>query len=183
MGGHIALTGFLQAVSWTEFKTVQSAPDGSGDDAFTQAVFNTQFSSILNADGKWVIPAERLNVTIRMDTQNSWVVSGRKSNSLLTHEQGHYNITALGARDCHTDIVAIVGDSSDVVQSHGNSITSTAQSLIGSVNEMYDEDPNCGMAHGSDSSAQAQWNLKIRNAINLATARLADLSVCAGTSP
>jgi len=118
-----------------------------------------------------------------MDTGNSWVVRGHQSAELLAHEQGHYNITALGARDCHTDILAIVDDSADDVQSQVNSIVSTAQSLIASVNDMYDEDPNCGTDHGSDSSAQAQWNLRIRNAINSPTARLADLNVCSGTSP
>jgi hypothetical protein len=179
----MALHGFRHVVSWAEFKTVQSAPDGSDEDAFTRAVFNTPFSSIQRADGKWVVTQTRLNVTIRMDTRNSWVVRGHQSAELLAHEQGHYSITALGARDCHTDILAIVDDSADDVQSHVNSIVSTAQSLIASVNDMYDEDPNCGTDHGSDSSAQAQWNLRIRNAINSPTARLADLNVCSGTSP
>jgi hypothetical protein len=178
----MALHGFRHAVSWAEFKTVQSAPDGSDEDAFTQAVFNTPFSSIQRADGKWVTPT-RLSVTIRMDTRNSWVVGGRQSTRLLTHEQGHYNITALGARDCHTDILSIVGDSTDDVQNQVNAVVSGAQSLIASVNDMYDEDPHCGTDHGSDSSSQAQWNLKIRNAINSPTARLADLSFCSGTSP
>jgi hypothetical protein len=138
---------------------------------------------IQRAEGTWVITPTRLNVTIRMDTPNSWVVSGRQSAALLAHEQGHYKITALGARDCHTDILAIVGDSAGDVQSQVNSIVSSAQSLIASVNDLYDEDPNCGTDHGSDSSAQAQWNLKIRNAMNSPTARLADLNVCSGTSP
>ena len=179
----MALHGFQHVVRWTEFKTVKSAPDGSEEDALTQAVFNTPFSSIQRTDGKWVITPTRLSVTIRMDTQNSWVVNGRQSTPLLAHEQGHYNITALGARDCHTDILAIVGDSTDDVQSQVNSIVSSAQSLIASVNDMYDEDPNCGTDHGPDSSSQAQWNLKIRNAINSPTARLADLSICSAISP
>lgn len=179
----MALHGFQHVLRWAEFTTVRSAPDGSDEDAFTQAVFNSPFSLIQRADGTWVITPTRLNVTIRMDTPNSWVVSGRQSAALLVHEQGHYNITAVGARDCHTDILAIVGNSADDVQSQVNSIVSSAQSLIASVNDIYDEDPNCGTDHGSDSSAQAQWNLKIRNAMNSPTTRLADLNVCSGTSP
>jgi hypothetical protein len=82
----MALHGFRHAVSWAQFKTVQSAPDGSDEDAFTRAVFNTPFSSIQRADGKWVVTQTRLNVTIRMDTGNSWVVRGSQSAALLAHD-------------------------------------------------------------------------------------------------
>jgi hypothetical protein len=37
-----------------------------------------------------------------VDRANSWVVEGYQSDSLLRHEQGHYDIMALDARELST---------------------------------------------------------------------------------
>src|ERR1700730_10496090 len=172
------LQNFQYTLSWAnDFTEVSSSPDGSDEDANTVARFRSRSPYIQRADGKWVVVGANCVVTISMDKVSSWVVSGSKTSALLTHEQGHYNIVALGARDFMNDVLAIVGDDEADISSQIDSARSSAQSFIDSVNQMYDEDPNCGTAHGTDSAKQQQWNLRINNA-KTSGARLSSIASC-----
>jgi hypothetical protein len=112
-----------------------------------------------------------------MDRAASWVVRGSEAADLLTHEQGHFDITALGARDFLNDVLALSGSSATDLQSQIDSAQSSNQSTIDSVNSMYDVDPNCGTSHGTNAANQQQWNLRINNA-KTSGARLSSIASC-----
>jgi predicted secreted Zn-dependent protease len=112
-----------------------------------------------------------------MDRAGSWVVRGSETADLLTHEQGHFDITALGARDFLNDVLALSGSSAADLQSQIDSAQSSNQSTIDSVNSMYDVDPNCGTSHGTNAANQQQWNLRINNA-KTSGARLSSIATC-----
>jgi Bacterial protein of unknown function (DUF922) len=175
---------FNKTIAWTDFteKTVSPIKNRS---AFTQAKWPFSFDFDKNVDGKYT--AKNVKVTVGMDTVKSWVVKDDKSDSLLNHEQGHYNITALGARDFLNGVLDLEADSSKELQKAINDLQSSTQATINSVNSIYDDDPNCGTDHGSKSDKQSQWDLRIKNAMNDPKGTLDSLASCpaaaAATSP
>jgi hypothetical protein len=172
------LQNFQYRISWAnDFTRVDSVPDGSDESAFTQARFRGRFSFVRQADGTWIVRSANSVVSLSMDGVASWVVRGSETADLLTHEQGHFDITALGARDFLNDAVALSGSSANDLQSQIDSARSSNQSTIDSVNSMYDEDPNCGTSHGTNAANQQQWNLRINNA-RTSGVRLSSIATC-----
>jgi hypothetical protein len=172
------LQNFQYRISWAnDFTRVNSAPDGSDESAFTQARFRGTFPFMQQADGTWIVQPANAVVRLSMDKVASWVVRGSETADLLTHEQGHYDITALGARDFLNDVLALSGSSTSDLQSQIDSARSSNQSTIDSVNSMYDEDPNCGTSHGTNAANQQQWNLRINNA-KTSGGRLSSIASC-----
>ena len=172
------LQNFQYRISWAnDFTRVDSAPDGSDESAFTQARFRGKFPFVQQTDGTWVVQSANSVVSLSMDRTASWVVRGSETADLLTHEQGHFDITALGARDFLNDVLALSGSSTTDLQSQIDSARSSNQSTIDSVNSMYDVDPNCGTSHGTNAANQQQWNLRINNA-KTSGARLSSIASC-----
>lgn len=172
------LQNFQYRISWAnDFTRVNSAPDLSDESAYTEARFTDTHPYIQRADGKWVVVRANFVVSLSMNRTASWVVSGSETAALLTHEQGHFNITALGARDFMNDVLTAVGGTESDLLSQIDSARSSAQSLINSMNDMYDSDPNCGTDHGTDAANQQQWNLRINNA-KTSGARLSSIATC-----
>jgi predicted secreted Zn-dependent protease len=172
------LQNFQYRISWAnDFTRVDSVPDGSDESAFTQARFRGRFSFVRQADGTWIVRSANSVVSLSMDGVASWVERGSETADLLTHEQGHFDITALGARDFRNDAVALSGSSANDLQSQIDSARSSNQSTIDSVNSMYDEDPNCGTSHGTNAANQQQWNLRINNA-RTSGVRLSSIATC-----
>jgi hypothetical protein len=130
-----------------------------------------------------VVIAKTFKVAVQMDTVSSWVVKDKESDNLLNHEQGHYNITALGARDYMNGALAFVFDTAkELVQALTN-LEKNVQSLISSINKMYDDDPNCGTDHGSKADKQAQWDLRIKSQMNDPKGTLDSLASCPAATP
>jgi phosphoribosylformylglycinamidine (FGAM) synthase-like amidotransferase family enzyme len=86
---------------------------------------SNKFQIVRNQAGRFVIRRSSFTVNTRMDTTASWVVKGKKTAALLKHEQGHYDISALAARQFHDNALRLEAD--------------TAQELI-------DEGRSCGAA-------------------------------------
>jgi hypothetical protein len=62
------------------------------------------------------------------------------------------------------DVLTAVGSTESDLLGQIDSAKSSAQSLINSMNDMYDSDPNCRTDHATDAANQQQWNLRINNA-------------------
>jgi Bacterial protein of unknown function (DUF922) len=171
---------FNKTIAWTDF-TEKTVSPTQGRSAFTQAKWPFSFDIDKNADGKYI--AKNVKVTVGMDTVKSWVVKDDESDSLLNHEQGHYNITALGARDFLNGVMDLEADTAKELQKAINDLQSSTQSEIKSVNSMYDDDPNCGTDHGTKADKQAQWDLRIKNAMNDPKGTLDSLASCPAATP
>src|SRR5262245_30988779 len=93
--GAVTLTGWPRALTWDDFTEVDSAPSGATDEAAqidSQAI-QPERVDITRESGRLRVSA--YTVTVRVITDNSWVVRSQKSAALLSHEQGHYDITGL----------------------------------------------------------------------------------------
>ena len=87
---------------------------------------------------------------------------------MLKHEQGHFNIAGITARDVERALKNLRNsDSGDLI----TDATSTADAIIASgqtEEDTYDDDPaNGGTDHGNDATQQAAWGSKIAAAKSL----------------
>lgn len=167
----MALTGLSRSLTWDDFSERDSAPDGSDESAFTKAVF--PFTYDYETSGS---SARITNVTmgISMDSSASWVVTDDESADLLEHEQGHYGITALGARDLYRQLSSLAAANVAALRAAANAAKTAIQSRIDAMNTRYDGTTD-GTNHGQDRSAQQRWSGRIRSALADAAGTLGSL--------
>jgi hypothetical protein len=93
------LTGWPRALTWDDFRDIQSRPSGESEDATIDMELRPGRLRVVEEGGR-----HRLgDVVFRMvlNGGGSWVVTSAKSSELLQHEQGHYDIVGL----CYRDLV------------------------------------------------------------------------------
>ena len=170
---------FNYSIQWTDFTEKTTSPNPPRE-AFTSATGAPPTGIVFTGDGNGnrVIKASKFSVTLSMNKANSWVVTDKKTSTLLNHEQGHYNLTALSARDFLNDALALSAKTDAELQAAYDALKASSQAELSKMNKMYDDDPNCGSNHGLDTNKQSQWDLRIANAMNSSTARLSSLASC-----
>ena len=108
-----------------------------------------------------------------IDSANTWVLQGVNMGSnqaqVLKHEQGHYNIAGIAARDVDTALKqqrnADQGDLATDAATTADGIIASGQTE----EDTYDGDPvDGGTDHGNDATQQARWNGLISHAESLA---------------
>lgn len=179
------MTGHSQgrptAIDWQTHFTREPQPRDGSSDAYTHADFQSHysFSSRADRDGKHRLAGVR--VTVAINKRESWYVAGRQTPQLRGHEQGHYDITFLTARDlCRrllelewdSDVLTAVGQSSpgqivNRLRSDAREFESTARSDSRRLNRLYD-DALLGAKNPDGTinpNAQARWDQMINYAI------------------
>ena len=115
-----AMTGFPRNLTWANFRRVQSSPSPPHI-AQLSAAFATGAFSVHLVNGEYKIRNPR--VTVSPNASGSWATtSARSSAALLLHEQGHYDITGLIARDLINKVLDLSFDQAviAVVRGSGN---------------------------------------------------------------
>lgn len=187
--------GVPMQLSWnTHFSQVRQ-PRIAGRDAFTKAPFRASmtFTTRPDADGK--IRFQNVSVTVSMDRGASWVVNGRQTPALLNHEQGHYNITWLAARELCRKMLEYELDTSVLNATHSGSVAQlktrlptdlrdmerATQSDIDRLNDLYD---SRGQAfHGVNAPAQAQWDRFLNYVVQNSNSDMSTLLMIGGGTP
>jgi len=127
--------------------------------------------SVHNLSGEKIVRVVSFNTTITVSRSESWVVRGQQSADLLRHEQGHYDITALGAREVHDRSSTLTSAQCPEINREVQQIEGDVQTRINQANRRYDTQTN----HGANATVQQRWNTSIRNAMNKNNGTLADL--------
>ncbi|MBK9523243.1 MAG: DUF922 domain-containing protein [Bacteroidetes bacterium] len=97
-------------------------------------------------------------VPIVMNKQDSWVVRAQQSETLRRHEQGHFDITAIGAREIHDRMQFITASSAGELASQKLiRLAREVQTIINDTNIRYDEETD----HGTIVSKQNAWESNI----------------------
>jgi hypothetical protein len=92
-----AMTGFPHNLTWREFRSVAVSPNPPMM-ASTEANWSSTSWKVHVVDGEYRVSGARVRVALGHN--GTWAVpTARTSTPLLKHEQGHYDITALIARD------------------------------------------------------------------------------------
>lgn len=162
--GGPTLSGWPRNIAWSEFKEVSSRPDGESEDA--------QISVELGAEKK--VSVERENgqfklgkVTFKMTVKKaeSWAVGSQKSDTLLAHEQGHYDIVGLFYRDLMTALRSLRENSVSDLGSETNRLMQEYDQLADAMSDKYDAETN----HGLNTTRQQTWEKQIQDCIKNGT--------------
>jgi len=178
-----AMSGFPRNLTWQDFRPVQNSPAPPAQ-AQTAARWSTTGWSVRAVNGEYRVQGARVNVS--MDRHNSWAVAGGTNAALLQHEQGHYDITGLIARDLIRKILDL---SLDVVvigamQGAGNtphqqqnfavqrfqSYINTYVQEANALGSKLQTDPTTGADgiydvqtnHSQNTTGQAAWNARLQ---------------------
>ncbi len=159
------LVGLIKTLSWNDF---QGTPDPRKPNmlAFTSATFS------LPPIGPTLIPGTRsfhfednVVITITMNSSKSWKRQAQPSNDLLKHEQGHYDITALIARNLFIEIMQLKANT----YANGAAALADLRPIITKfggkaekISVIYDAVQQTD--HGTNAPQQATWNAMIRRA-------------------
>jgi hypothetical protein len=156
-----SLVGLKKTLTWDDFKG--SAPADDPHNAQTDASRSISGLKIKRlADGGVTID-DTITVTVSLKGSNSWVKSGEKTDALLNHEQGHYDIAALMARDFFIDLMQLKSQSFSNASNLQAELT-RLQTLYAAqpISDKYDEFGETD--HGRKSANQAIWDGFFRSA-------------------
>lgn len=153
----MAINNFDHLVDWPEFRTVSSRPAGVNEDAEIKANSAVSYRTRKRGNAVSILDAAVNIVTV---TAESWVVSDKKTPILLKHEQGHYDITALGTREFYSQLLILTADSTNALSVKITALKEQFQQKIDACNIRYDTQTN----HGLITSLQDTWNQKIASA-------------------
>jgi hypothetical protein len=161
-GGVVTLTGWPRSISWDEFSEVAAAPGGAAEAAqiHSEAVQPEQVE-VDRDNGRFRVSAYTVRVEVVAD--DSWVVKSQKSSALLAHEQGHYDITGLTARDMVAQIAAVRAASPQDLQTQVTAIIERTKTLGKRLTDLYDGDGSTGTHHGKHAANQARWEAHLRD--------------------
>jgi hypothetical protein len=141
-------------LSWSDFAPVDALPDGSGEDAQTAGSMDP-LSGIqpVQAQGKFVLPDVTLNVGLDR-TQTLVVKTANKTDDLLKHEQGHYDITVLTVRALAREAEQLKAGSPPELGRQLNAALNKHQQRADMLEKRYDTDTK----GSKDADAQKSWN-------------------------
>jgi hypothetical protein len=165
------LENLKRMLAWSDFTTKPATAPGAGQfavAAFTDSAyrpFNWSVAVAPNSKPTAYQLADNITITIEL-RPGSWVASWVSSRSaqekkdLLNHEQGHYNITALMARDLFVDLMLLKSKQFSDAQKAKTAIETITKrystSEIQKIHTKYDSDAET--KHGFLKAGQTRWD-------------------------
>ena len=129
------ITGWPRQISWREFDELSQRPADESEDAYIE--YNMDLSYGWTMDGGQAL-LDSIDITVRFDSNASWVVGSQKDATLLSHEQGHYDITGLCYRRMGRELSALRAGTGEALDSEVASIKQTANRGAKQLNTRYD---------------------------------------------
>jgi hypothetical protein len=108
-------------------------------------------------NGKRVI-ITNVNVTIYLFKKDNWVIRNKMIDELLKHEQGHYDITALLAREYYNRIKKVFAPS---VPEMNEKLRKLDEEFEKKYTLLHTDRYDKQTAHGANKNIQEMWNQKI----------------------
>jgi len=153
------LSGWPRQIAWSEFRDLERQPSGVPETAQVAVELRPSQLSIERGNGQFKLG----NVTFRMgiNRSDSWVVAGQKSDALLAHEQGHYNIVGLCYRDLVVELQRLRASSQSQLAREVRRIMGQYDRLADTLSAEYDSSQETD--HGRNSDRQQAWETQIQN--------------------
>lgn len=148
------LNNFDHIIEWAEFTTVTSRPSGKNEDAEIKVSSTLTYRTRKRGNAISLVDATVNIITV---TEESWVVSNKKTDLLCKHEQGHFDITALGTRELYNQLLLLTATSPNELDVKINALKKQFQQKIDACNSRYDTQTN----HFLITAVQDNWNQKI----------------------
>jgi hypothetical protein len=160
-GGAPTLRRWPRSISWREFRDIETQPPGESENAqiHSEAILD-EGVTVCRDDGR--LRLGRFNVRLRVTEADSWVVTSAKTDALLAHEQGHFDLAGLDARQLMHDLAALRADDATELQRLVTERIARSRTDAQALSDRYDHDTN----HGINTARQALWEAAIRQAID-----------------
>jgi hypothetical protein len=169
-----ALEGHDLSLGWNDFQAAVPANRAQGEAAFAEARFDLAYDydyDTENATEGYRVNHVLVRVTLHRDLM--WAVASARTADLLRHEQGHYDIVALLARDLYNELTGWNSakppkrfrkdaDLKRAVERWRRG-TKSLVAHVGGAGEnvgVYDKQTN----HGQDAKAQGGWDKSFADA-------------------
>lgn len=166
------MTGLVRKLTWSDFKGVE--PESASMVAEARPTFSVSGASTKSV-GKgpsmtWQL-GDTITVAVTFDSANSWVsgsVSGlaqADKDALLKHEQGHYDLVALLARDMFIEMMQLKAESFSYSSEIGQKVTAIHTrygNLAQPVQDLYDATAQTN--NGKNKAKQIIWDGYINTA-------------------
>jgi hypothetical protein len=151
-----SVSGWPRTLKWEDYTGL--VPPHQQREAMTAASLAGQFQ--LERVGRLFRATVR--VVVEFVANESWVrPQSRADAALLTHEQGHFDITGLMAFEMARSLEAVQGRKSKDVESRAKKVMSRVMdkwTAIFGDGGQYDQETN----HGADAARQAAWTASIK---------------------
>ena len=154
----MALNGFGDSVSWSDFNPVLERPARQNEDAAINVRYNYNYQIERNRNAVSIANAD---INIIMLFSACWAVSSQMTNDLLRHEQGHYDITSLGAREFYHALLHLSAVSEHMLRTSISQLNQRVQLRINRANARYDGRTD----HSRNTGVQQTWDQAITVAL------------------
>ena len=149
------LNNFNYLVRWSDFTPAHVRPHGVDEDAQITVEMRPDFRA---RGSRRSIVITNVTVNIIIVSTHTWALSTQTTNAdLLAHEQRHYDITALGAREYYDELLTITAPTQSAFIELTRSLRDHIQQQINRVNTNYDTQTN----HYLNRAAQQTWDQRI----------------------
>lgn len=164
------LNNFNYLLSWSDFNKKSTSPTGVTDE-FAQIHPEIIYSNFKLARDKGAVTISSVNIEISLVKKDCWVISSKMTDELLSHEQRHYDIVALSAREFYNNVLLLSAKSVKELQAMISALqTKFGQDAIDK-DKKYDDQTD----HGKNTKVQEAWDRKITAAKNNPKGTLIDL--------
>lgn len=174
----MSLSGFVVQLSWRDFPAGVPANASPDMGAFVSSAFkaSTPWSYVGNPPNE-VYTIGSVTCTISLNRTKMWARTSARTASLLQHEQGHFEITALLVRQMDRELSALLTQSYSGQSDLENAVAAIRDPLAQVIADLqstaaadgtYDVSTN----HGLDAGNQAKWTRAFQNCRTSATGEL-----------
>lgn len=162
----LVVSNWPRSLTWDDFRGLAARPaDAEGDENAQIHAEARQPERIAVVNESGVRRVTSLTVNIEIVRDDTWVVNSAKSDALLSHEQGHYNIMGLMGRDMGDEILAARAPSAAALQEQITAIIERYRERGRELTRQYDTDTR----GGANREAQARWDQAIQTAMTSGT--------------
>ena len=158
---NLTLTGWPRSITWDEFRELTQRPTGENEDALINPVTVGGQAQPAHERGRWMLTELELEIVV--NREETWVVLSQKSDALLSHEQGHFDIHGIiVGRDLIRALRGLRERSPARLRRAVRRTMQRHRRLGQRMTDDYDQNTQ----HGTNSTRQAAWEQQIRNAID-----------------
>ncbi len=158
---HLQLSGWPRKISWSEFSVLKKRPHGQMEDAQIAVMLLPTNIKVTQTKGQFQLAGGNFKIVV--DKSNSWVVSKQRNSKLLSHEQGHYDLSGLCYRDMITELKRIRAGSIKRLKQQLNKIMKKTDQRSDQLSIQYDSKQETN--HGLNADRQQSWERQIKKSI------------------
>lgn len=173
----MTISGHTSTLAWTDF--LGAVPAQAHHLAFTSTSFNVQTPFVFRmANGQQLdFRLSSVSITVTLNRTQSWAQTTGRTATLLRHEQGHYDITALLMRDLDNALAPLLQQTFATQQALQQAVAAVRDPLVTLHNRLQSTPTVDGTydrqtSHGATTAVQTQWNNAFQSARASSTTQL-----------